>query len=477
MKKYSFLVLSFVIFSSTAQIFQSYNINLISLITPNTSTVGSPVGNKYSGCWGWYQASKNKEYAISCGSNGTYFIDVTVATSPSVSAFVPGKTGCTWREAKNYQNYCYIVSDDPVPNKFQIVDMQYLPDSVHVIHSGISYFERAHTIWIDGQHMYIGAALFNSTTNDSDPMPVYSLATPTAPVKLRELNQDIPNIAYVHDMYARNDTIYASAGNQGLHIFKFEITATDTTYQELGSYTGYPQAGYNHSSSLTKNGKYLAFCDEVPGGLPIHFVDVQNLSNIQPVNIFHPQPNTTAHNPYILDNNFAIVSCYQDGLWVYDISNPNSISIAGYFDTYPQGGANINNYGGGPYAGNWGAYPYLPSGIVIANDMQNGVFILNATSAYTTTIKNPVGVADHSFEEKNLIAFPNPATARIAIHYASDRPCMLELQNMLGETVYEKQYGGKISDHLDVTTFSNGSYVLSVTENGKTKKTKLIINH
>jgi choice-of-anchor B domain-containing protein len=202
----------------SAQTYPALNIELLANIAPNTSTLTSPVGNKYSGCWGWYQKDKKKEYAISCADNGTYFIDVTAPSNPTVSAFVPGRQGSTWREAKTYKNYCYITCDDNTPNRFQIIDMQYLPDSVKVIHDGNAYFERGHTIWIDTvmARMYIGGTLYNNNT--STPMSIWSLSTPTAPVLLKNLHEDIQGsvINYVHDMYVRNDTIYASATYQGL---------------------------------------------------------------------------------------------------------------------------------------------------------------------------------------------------------------------------------------------------------------------
>ena len=236
------------------------NIDLISLSTPNFG-VGGTDGRLYSGCWGWYQQSKNKEYAICGASNGTYFMDITNPATPSVSAYVPGKLGCTWREMKTYQNYCYIVSDDPNPNRFQIVDMQYLPDSVHIVHDGTTYFEHAHTIWIDQDKMYIGLVTY--TTGFSS-MNVYSLATPSVPVLLRELQADInSNVVFPGlrgEPAVRNDTVYASAGWQGLYVLKFN-TGTNT-FTELGSYSGYASSAYNHSSSLTQNGKYLIFCDE-----------------------------------------------------------------------------------------------------------------------------------------------------------------------------------------------------------------------
>src|SRR6218665_309839 len=219
MKKHLLCLFVLFLFSAlTAQVnYPRQNIELISLITPNFG-VGAGDGRLYSGCWGWYQQNKNKEYAISGASNGTYFIDVSIPTTPTVCAYVAGKLGCTWREIKTYKNYAYIVSDDAKPNRFQIVDMQYLPDSVHVVHDGTTYFERGHTVWIDNDKMYVGLVTY---TNGFSPMNVYSLATPSVPVLLRELPQDMAFINEVHDMYARNDTVYASCGWQGLYVIKF----------------------------------------------------------------------------------------------------------------------------------------------------------------------------------------------------------------------------------------------------------------
>ena len=475
-----FLLLSLLFYSlSYSQLFLKKNIDLVGHIDPNPSGGGSSsISNKYSGCWGWYQQSKNKEYAISGASNGTYFIDVTNPSTPSVSAFVGGKTNCIWREIKTYQHYCYIVSDDPVPNRFQIVDMQYLPDSVHVVHDGTQFFERGHTIWIDNDRMYIGLTTFAGSGGYS-PMSIFSLATPTAPVLLKRIESDIPNsvINEVHDMYARNDTIYASVGWNGLHFLKFD--AANDTLIPLGSYKSYVSAGYNHSSAMTQNGKYMIFCDEVPGSRPIHFIDIQNLANVQPLVSFHPHLETTGHNPYIVGNNFAVVSSYKDGLFIYDISNPNNIKEKGFFDTYPQGGQNINNYGAGPYGGNWGAYPWLPSGIIIANDMQNGVFLLNASKAYTTSESsavNPVGVREENNFATQLIVYPNPATNRLAVHFNSSNSGILELKNILGEIVYAVNFNDGIETVIDLSSLANGSYFLQVKSETNIQTKKIVIS-
>ncbi|MBP7809750.1 MAG: choice-of-anchor B family protein [Bacteroidia bacterium] len=373
------LVLTFC-FSKAQVTYPSSNINLIGFINPET--VSTSGGVKYSGCWGYNQTSKNKEYAVVGSSKGTYFIDITAPASPTVCDYVAGTSSPgVWREVNIYQNYAYVVSDNSPPNSFQIIDMQYLPDSVHVVHnSSTTHFERGHAVYVDVNKakLYVSGIRFQGSGSAN--MRVYSLATPSAPVLLRTLAQDYPSITYVHDMFVRNDTVYAHCGNQGLHVYK--LTASNT-FTALGSLTGYADAGYCHSSSLTKDGKTLIMCDEVPTGLRIKSLDVSNLSNITVNALFRPNSNSqfVGHNPYVVGDKYAFVSCYQDGLYLYDISSPATPTIAGYFDTHPQGGASAsNNYGSSSYNGNWGAFPYTKSGLIVACDMQNGVFILGATA-------------------------------------------------------------------------------------------------
>lgn len=470
MKKLLFYFFVFSSFLFKAQTYPNYKINLLGLIHPNNGSVGiGPDDRRYNGCWGWYQSSLNKEYAIVGSSSGTYFIDVTAPASPSVSAFVPGISGVTVREVKTYQNYCFITCDYGTAPTLQIVDMSTLPATVTVVHNSNTLFASGHTHWIDGDKLYVGGITYANNTGSS--MNIYSIATPSAPVLLRELKQDFPFISYVHDMYVRRDTIYASCGNQGLYVFKYNNSTN--TFTQLGSFTGYAASAYNHSSVLTQDGKHLLFCDEVPAGLPIRYVDVQNLNNIQQVQTWQPYTTTTPHNPFMIGNKWAIVSCYQEGLYIYDISQLGNVALSGFFDTFPQGGANTNNYGGQDYRGNWGAYPYLPSGIIIAADMQNGVFILDPTDAF----HNPVGIKNNTLEHTDLIMYPNPANDKIAVHYPSNQTSKLELKNMLGELLLEKNYNGSISETFDTKDLQNGTYVLSIIEKDHFINKKLVVAH
>ena len=471
-KLFTLFVCAFVL-QISAQTYPSLNFTLLSKGDPNGDNTGVD-GRKYSGCWGWVQTAKNKDYAIIGSSAKTYFVDVTNPLLPVICDSVNNRhAGCTWRELKTYQNYCYIVSDDGAPNTFQIIDMKYLPDSVHVVKDDNILFERGHTCWIDGNKLYVGGQ--SSTSSVLSNMCVYSLATPTAPVLLRTLSQDYPSVNYVHDMFVRNDTVYASAGNQGLWVFKYNTGPN--TFTLLGSFSGYPEAGYNHASSLTDNGKTLVFCDEVPTGVSIKVADVTNLGSIALSSTVEPNANTqmVAHNPYVLGNKWAFVSCYQDGMYLYDISNPNSPTVAGYFDSYPQGGANFsNNYGSSSYRGNWGAYPYLPSGVIVVNDMQNGFFLIKSTVT-------GVGVKENT-NVLNANVYPNPAKNNITVTFANadSKNYSVEITNVLGQLIYSEN---NLNDcafpvtfkSIDVSGLESGSYLVTVKAGEKQYQKKIII--
>jgi choice-of-anchor B domain-containing protein len=399
--------------------YNSEHINLFST-WKDTSLDHTKLDANYNSVWGWHDQEKKREYAIVGGINGTYFIEVTNPETPLFRAYVKGKkNNCIWREFKTYGHYAYLVSDDAPHNSFQIVDMSYLPDSVHLVHDSNDIFQTAHTLYIDGDILY--CAHVRTKDGTYHPMAAYSLADPKNPVLLRSLSQDYPSINMVHDMFVRNDTIYASAGFQGLFILKFNA---DKKFELLGSITGYIGAGYNHSSWLTPDGKTLVFCDEVPEALPVRIADVSDITDIKITADFVSNQGATAHNPYIVGDKHLVVAYYQDGVQIYDISNPAKPIRTGYFDTHPQ---NEKSYTpGSNYNGCWGAYPFLPSGILLASDRQNGLFILDA--GFNAAVKP---------KEFIFKIYPNPFTELITIQLP-DTAGIIQVKcfDYTGKTVY-----------------------------------------
>jgi hypothetical protein len=263
-------------------------------------------------------------------------------------------------------------------------------------------------------------------------------------------------------------------------LYFFKYNTSGNTFTQLGSLTGYTEAGYNHSSYITTNRQTLVFCDEAPTGLSIKVANVSNLNNITLSALVKPNtnPDFVGHNPYVLGNNFAFVSSYQDGLLLYNISNPNSPVLAGYFDTYPQGGANFgNNYGSSSYRGNWGAYPFLPSGLIIACDMQNGAFFLQANSV----IGGAVGINEKT-NSFNANVYPNPAHHNFTISFIKpeSKTYALKITNVLGQIVYKEESLNDCSfpvtyKTIDASGFESGTYMLSIKAGEKQFQQKIII--
>ena len=420
MKK--FLTLACLIASAhfaSAQI--SQNINLVSNWSDPAVPAEPAYQAKYSGCWGW-TAPDGKEYAIIGATSGTYFIDISNPSLPVMRDFVPGRRGnCLWREFKTYQNYCYMVSDDSPPNSLQIVDLSYLPDSVHIVHDDNTIFERAHTIYVDGDKLYAGSV--TKPNNAYYGMAVYSLANPASPTLLRHIAQDYPSMGTVHDMFVRNDTVYASAGYSGLYIYEFDAAAG---FNMLQSMTTYPEQGYNHSSFLTADGRTLIMADEVPDGLAMKVVDVSDLSNISVTTTFRSNPGATPHNPYNIGNNRTVIAYYMDGIQIFDISNPANPVRTGYYDTYPNNGS---SYPTPAYKGAWGAYVDFPSGNIIASDMQTGLYVLDAGVA--------LGVKDAHPNVLQAYVFPNPVGSSINLSITLKQPQTLkfEITDVAGRVV------------------------------------------
>ncbi|MDQ3047258.1 MAG: choice-of-anchor B family protein [Bacteroidota bacterium] len=445
-------------FSLKAQ-YSKLNVELVGHWFNPLQTAEPTYGIKYNGCWAWVDSTDGmKEYAILGSGSGTHIIDLSNPSVPVEKDYVPGRrSGCIWREYKTYGKYLYAISDDASPNSFQIIDMSYLPDSVHVVYDGTTIFERAHTLFIDGDKLYFGSVTL-AAAGGYYSMAVYSLANPEVPVLLRQLNQDFAMPTTVHDMLVRNDTVYASGGFDGL--FFFHYNTTTNTFNAINSLTAYPEQGYNHSSALTTNGRTLVFCDEVPRDLAVKVLDVSDLSNISVDALFRSANGPTAHNPYISGNQFVFISYYQDGLQIYDISNPLSPVRTGFFDTDTlDGPANNYNLAGPTYHGNWGAYIDLPSKLIIAGDMQNGLYILDASVA--------TGVSENNASANIISLYPNPADNEISILIRTKQPerVLIETIDITGRIVQsssEQINQGASTIKLNCQEIAAGIYVLKI---------------
>ena len=472
MKKIFTLIFLFAVLVPSARAqYPSQNITMLDMWDSIQIPAEGFYNIRYNGIWGWKNNNDGKEYAIIGSSEGTHFVEVTNPSNIKQRDFVAGRRNqCIWREYKTYQNYCYMVSDDGSPNSMQIIDMQYLPDSVHVVYDNNNMIERSHTLFIDGNKLYLGIPK-GAAVGGSSELAVFSLANPQLPSFLHKIESDgISGLDNSHDMFVRNDTVYASMSYTGLFMFKYN---TNNTFSLLASLTSYPNQGYNHSSALTQNGNILIFCDEVPTNLPIKALDVSNFSNLNIVSQFKSTVSTiaTPHNPFIRanDNTRLIQAYYQDGVQIFDISNPANVVRTGFFDTNPTDCPSCPNPS---YSGCWGVYVDLPSGIILASDMQNGLFVLDAGNALTSK-------EEESKFLSSVSVYPNPSNGNfnLALKMKVSDEVTIEVRDVAGRLILtEKQKiaAGLNTLNIGSSTIDAGIYMIRISGSDFTHSEQLI---
>lgn len=383
---------------------------------------------RYNETWGFVQ--DGKEYAVIGSTMGVHIFLITDKNQLKPVDFVPGaNTGNTviHRDFKDYGGYLYAVCDQGA-STLQVMDLRYLPDSVHVVFDSPVFSPTSHNIFIDNDHalLYmcgpIGAA-----------MKVLSLANPESPV----LVHDFLEVSYVHDAYVRDNIAYLSCANQGFFIYDFTNPALPV---KLGSLENYQEKGYNHSGWLNEKGDIFVFTDENEGKR-MKICDVSDPSNIQVVSLFNSGsgPKALPHN-VMIKNDLAYVAHYKDGLQIFDIRNPARAQRVGFYETYPIKGPETFN-------GAWGIYALLPSGRILVSDMSTGLYLFAFDDL--PAIKNTAhGV------------FPNPAVneAYFYIYHQASPEYDLHLYNSLGQLV--QSYHRETRDYtiIRLENLSNGMY-------------------
>jgi choice-of-anchor B domain-containing protein len=326
----------------------------------------------YNEVWGWADSASGREYAIIGSLDSIYFVDVTDPQNPRLAGVEAGRAGdAIHRDFKTLGHYAYAVADEGA-SSLQIFDLRYLPDSVHKVYDSDSLIVQAHNIFIENERLYAAA---NTTPEGFYPMSVYSLAEPEAPRLLTHLRPARVGFDYVHDVFVHGDTAYCSAANAGLQVVDLR---DPKQYRVIREVSVYPDQGYNHSGWLHRPSRQFVMADETHG-LRLKVVDVRpSLREWQVSALFgsRSQLGSIPHNPFVRDS-LVFVSYYHEGVVVFKLdTNGGSLPEVARYDTYP---AN-DSFGFPPmfpgFRGCWGVYPFFPSGLIAASDMENGLVLL-----------------------------------------------------------------------------------------------------
>ncbi|MFA9212788.1 MAG: choice-of-anchor B family protein [Candidatus Methylacidiphilales bacterium] len=463
MHKLYILVLSlFSVFTLKAQ--QSMNMDLLAQWN-NTSLPKIDGDQLWSDIGGYYDSTNKKEYAILLGNDSFYFFDITVPTSIKLVSVKDGySTKSINRDVEVYGHYAYFVSERSGSlGGLQILDLQYLPDSVHEVYRSNDLSVQAHTVFVEAasKRLYICQ---NSKKTSFSAMDVYSIQNPEQPTFLASLQVPInglgsPQFNQVHEMFSRNDTVYLSCYEAGLYIMDLRNLSNQKL---LSVISNYPQRGTNHSSWLNEKGDKIMFTDENLGS-PIKIFDIKDISNPKQVVYFNSHPNALPHNAY-WKNNMAVVSSYEDGVYVYDLTDPNNPKKHAYYDTYTLNADGVFT----GFHGCWGVCPYLPSGNIIASDISEGLFVLK--------VKYGVGTKDILKTETQISVFPNPAKQQVTLQLNNLKTATEAIiYNLQGQAIIN-QIVAEGNNLINTSNLKSGMYILKVNGVDFEKTVKVIID-
>ncbi len=422
--------------------------------------------SSYSALWG-YTAPNGREYAILGTQVGTSFIDITDSANIREVDSVKGLNS-GWREMKTYSHYAYIVSE-ATNSGLQIVDLQYLPDSVRLVKTwSYAGYTKTHSIQQSGHYLYLNGG--NATLNGG--VTVVDVVDPENPVKLGQWST-----MYVHDCRVLNDTIWASNIYTGQTSI---INATNKSSLEfVRTWRSYPTSEVStHNCAFSSNNKYLYTTNEItsPNGR-LNVWNVEDINNITFVREWMPTGITTAivHNIETYGN-YAIVAHYRAGIRILDISDPSNPTEVAWYDTYPSSNS-------ASYSGCWGVYKFA-SGKIIGSDISGGLFVIKTSFSLTGNSVNNNSPHEYTLSQN----YPNPfnPTTTIKFTLKENSSVKLKVFNMQGrevaDVINDRRDGGNYEILFDAGKYnlSSGSYfyTIQISSNGKnfteTKKMFLV---
>ncbi|MEO0732691.1 MAG: choice-of-anchor B family protein [Bacteroidota bacterium] len=315
--------------------------------------------------WG-YVAPDGTEYAIVGLQTGVSFVSLANPDNAVEVVRIDG-VNSSWRDMKTYRQYAYSVADERNEG-ITAFDLRFLPDSVPFRRNAYNVpgftqpFVRAHNLYIDTAAARLYTAGGNRNIIDGGVI-IFDLAgDPLAP-RLVGLGPD----TYSHDVYVKEDTMYCSEIYDG-ELAIYDISDLNNIV-ELG--TTLTPFEFTHNAWTTDDGQIIFTTDEV-NNAPVAAYDISNKVDIVKLDEFRPlgsiNRGTAPHNVHVIDD-YLSISYYTDGLRVADASKPDNIIEVANYDTW--GGSD------GGFNGNWGAYPFLPSGLTLVSDRQSGLYVLD----------------------------------------------------------------------------------------------------
>ena len=325
-----------------------------------------------SDVWG-YETDGN-EYALVGLFNGFSVVDISDPANPQEVYFTPGPS-TAWRDVFTYQDRAYVISEGG--DGLLIVDLSPLPSGSITT---LNYYTGDNWPFLIGHNLFISNGVLYIFGSDYGAGGVIALdlTDPDHPTELGLWDQ-----FYVHDGTIQGDTLWASLIDEG---FQGVIDISDPTNMTLVSTWGTP-GSFAHNSWISADNRFLYVTEELSNGFLTSY-NVENISNPVELQKFRPRISNGAvpHNVHYRDE-FLFLSHYRDGLMVIDANRPANLVVTGHYDT----SSDLEGHG---LNGCWGVYPDLPSGRILATDVEKGLFIFDYDNSRATYLEGTVRAED-----------------------------------------------------------------------------------
>jgi choice-of-anchor B domain-containing protein len=325
---------------------QNYNLQL-------RATMDFP-GQTLANICGYAQGGR--EYALLGGSQGLIIVDVTLPSTPQQIVQIPGPNNL-WKEIKTYSHYAYVTSEGG--QGVQIVDLSNLPSAnlnYHYYKGDASINDQLNTIHalhIDTKKGFLYA--FGSNLFNGGAVVLDLNADPYNPSYAGKFDQ----LGYIHDGYADNDTLYAA------HIYEGLLSVVDMSNKAAPEVLGTVETPgqFTHNAWLLDDHKHILTTDEATPSFVTAY-DISDPNDIQELDRISTNDGngSIGHNTHVL-NDWAITSWYTDGLTIVDAHRPDNLVEVARYDTWAP------PLGNGFFEGCWGVYPFLPSGTIVASNI------------------------------------------------------------------------------------------------------------
>jgi choice-of-anchor B domain-containing protein len=317
-------------------------------------------GATCAGNWG-YTAPDGRRFALTSTSVGLSIVEVTDPRQPRSVALIEGP-GNLIREVKTYRQYAYVTSEAD-GHGIDIVDLGD-PDRPVKVQTWRDEFASVHTLWIDERRGLLFAnGAFDRSVSGVGGLYIVDLArNPRNPRVLGKYNQYAGG-SYVHDSYLRGNLLFTAAMFDGF-VGLLDVSDPAAVRRTLVFNTG---CRFPHNAWPTDDGRYLFTTDERPN-CPVETWDLEAPGGPRKVSEFIATAFGTPHN-VLVDGQRLLVAHYSEGVHLLDITDPTSLRVLGRYDTTPDNRSR----------GCWSAYPFPGSDLIVASDIDGGLFVLEYT--------------------------------------------------------------------------------------------------